>query len=202
MEISLGKMHSTWDFSLHSWTYINESWLYELLIAKIEYNSPGCPDFIAVNCICLLESFPTISTKQSPEKGNYLSKIHHCPRTGVDKLFISCANSAFWTTAPQMNAISSAAHMLLEVVQRHMESESLLQGEDSTTSAEGRKQANWVLAMHRWSQDCACLAHCSVSPGNSHRPPQSHSHQLRTVGPGEAIRCFDISCREIQRQTS
>lgn len=65
--------------------------------------------------------------------------------------------------------------MLLEVVQRHMGSESLLQAADSTASAEGQTPASWELVMCRWNQGCACLAQCSVSLGNSHRQGQSHS---------------------------
>lgn len=91
--------------------------------------------------------------------------------------------------------------MLLEVVQRHMGSESLLQAADSTASAEGQTQSSGEPVMHRWSQGCACLAQCSVSLGNSHRQAQSHSHRLGAVGWGGVTHCFIISCRNIQRQT-
>lgn len=132
------------------------------------------------------------------------SKTHHCPRTGVQRLFnLLWQLSTFQTAASQTSAISSATHMLLEVVQRHMGSESLLQAADSTASAGGQTQSSWEPVMYRWSQGCACLAQCSVSLGNSRGRAQSHSHRLGAVGGwGEVTHCFVISCRSTWRQTS
>lgn len=105
--------------------------------------------------------------------------MHCCPRAGLHNLFIFiCQLSAF-----SNDGSTDECHLPCNprVAGGGSKTYRELQGEDSTAS-EGRKPAKGALVIYRRNQDRACLARCSVGLGSPHRPRQSHSHGLRTVG--------------------